>query len=435
MAKRPELEIANGVLAGKRFAVPQGGLRLGRSSSNDIHIPDEELSRNHCLFEAVGEDGVRLTDLASANGTSLNGRSLGDAPANLKVGDVVVVGTTILRVVGEGAPTPPAGTVDLGLGEKTVATAPTARAKRRSPLANILWAVAILVGAAAIYVLLVAPPGAPSADVQAVPEDESPVVKEVYYEKVEANQSQIFRYEMTLSPDGVLKVAVDNVPGENRHVTKSQQLDEKALAELNDILAVKALREIDRAYEGVEPDPPALESWTLKVIYTTRSRTIRIVNTQEPEAFRAVREKLETFSKNQLGVWALQYSREKLIALAEESVALGRAKWEDREVQYGNLFGAVKAYEEALFYLETVNPKPDCAATARQGLELARAELEQRYANQRFLADRAINLRQWETAQRELSVLLELIPDRGDDRNRAAAAKLIDVEKRMKGDK
>lgn len=436
MAERPELEIANGALAGKRFSVPQGGLRLGRSSSNDIHIPDEELSRNHCLFEAVGEDGVRLTDLASANGTSLNGRPLGDAPANLKVGDVIVVGTTILRVVAEGAPTPPAGTVDLGLGEKTVAASPAARAsKRRSPLANILWAVAILVGAAAIYVLLVAPPGAPSADVQAVPEDETPTVKEVYYEKVEANQNQIFRYEMTLSPDGVLKVAVDNVPAESRHVTKSQKLDEKALAELNDILAVKALREIDRAYEGVEPDPPALESWTLKVIYTTRSRTIRIVNTQEPEAFRAVREKLETFSKNQLGVWALQYSREKLIALAEESVALGRAKWEDREVQYGNLFGAVKAYEEALFYLETVNPKPDCAATARQGLELARAELEQRYANQRFLADRAINLRQWETAQRELSVLLELIPDRGDDRNRAAAAKLIDVEKRMKGDK
>ena len=436
MAKRPELEIANGALAGKRFSVPQGGLRLGRSSSNDIHIPDEELSRNHCLFEAVGEDGIRLTDLASANGTTLNGRPLGDAPANLKPGDVIVVGTTVLRVVGEGAPTPPAGAVDLGLGEKTVAASPGARAKRRSPLANILWAVAILVGAAAVYVLLVAPPGETAAeDVQAVPEDEAPAVKEVFYEKVEANQDQIFRYVMTLSPDGVLKVSVDNVPAESRHVTKSQKLDEKALAELNDILAFKALREIDRAYEGVEPDPPALESWTLRIVYSTRVRTIRIVNTQEPEAFRAVREKLETFSKNQLGVWALQYSREKLVALAEESVALGRAKWEDRDVQYGNLFGAVKAYEEALFYLETVNPKPACADDARKGLETAKAELEQRYANQRFLADRAINLRQWETAQRELSVLLELIPDRGDDRNRAAAAKLIDVEKRMKGDK
>ena len=98
MVQRPELEIASGALAGKRFAVPPGGLRLGRSSSNDICIPDEELSRNHCLFEAVGEDGIRLTDLASANGTSLNGRVLDSAPADLKVGDVISVGSTILRV-------------------------------------------------------------------------------------------------------------------------------------------------------------------------------------------------------------------------------------------------------------------------------------------------------------------------------------------------
>lgn len=435
MAERPEIEIASGALAGKRFAVPEGGLRLGRSSSNDVQIPDEELSRNHCLFEAVGADGVRLTDLASANGTELNGRPLGDAPANLKPGDVIVVGATTLRVVGKDATPPPpaAGTVDLGLGARPDAPPPPRR--RRSPFANVLWAFAFLAGAAAVYVLLVAPPKETAADVQAVPEDDEPSVKEVYYEKVEANQGQIFRYEMTLSPDGVLKVSVDDVPAENRHVTKSQKLDEKALAELNDILAYKALREVDRAYEGVEPDPPALESWTLRVVYATRARSVRIVNTQEPEAFRAVRERLETFSKNQLGVWALQYSREKLVALAEESVALGRAKWEDRDVQHGNLFGAAKAYEEALFYLETVNPKPACAAVARKGLEEAKAELERRYANQRFLADRAINLRQWETAQRELSVLLEMIPDRADDRNRAAAAKLIDVEKRMKGDR
>ena len=36
---------------------------------------------------------------------------------------------------------------------------------------------------------------------------------------------------------------------------------------------------------------------------------------------------------------------------------------------------------------------------------------------------------------RVLSVLLELVPDRADDRNREAAAKLIDVEKRLKGGK
>ena len=433
MVQRPELEIASGALAGKRFAVPPGGLRLGRSSSNDICIPDEELSRNHCLFEAVGEDGIRLTDLASANGTSLNGRALDSAPADLKVGDVISVGSTILRVVAVGGAAPAGATVDLGLDAPTVGRAPAAR-RRRSPFANVLWVFGFLAGVAAVYVLTVAPPAKQEAAVGEVP-DEAPAVREVYYEKVEANAKGIFRYEMTLSPSGDLRVTVDDVPAENRHVSKSQRLDEVALAELNEILAYKALREIDRAYEGVLPDPPALESWTLKVVYATRARVVRIINTQEPEAFRAIREKLETFSKNQLGVWALQYSRDKLVALAEEAVALGKAKGEERDVQHGNLFGAVKAYEEALFYLETGDPKPACAVLAREGLGAAKDELGVRYANQRFLADRAINLRQWETAQRELSVLLELVPDRADDRNREAAAKLIDVEKRLKGGK
>ena len=60
MAKRPELLIASGPMKGTRFQVGAGGVRLGRSSSNDVHIPDEELSRNHCLFEQSGDDGIRL---------------------------------------------------------------------------------------------------------------------------------------------------------------------------------------------------------------------------------------------------------------------------------------------------------------------------------------------------------------------------------------
>ncbi|MBQ3344697.1 MAG: FHA domain-containing protein [Kiritimatiellae bacterium] len=82
-----ELQIANGEFAGQRYAVGPGGLRLGRSSSNDIHINDEELSRNHCFFEAEGETGLRVTDLASANGTVLNGRVIGGDPEALHAGD------------------------------------------------------------------------------------------------------------------------------------------------------------------------------------------------------------------------------------------------------------------------------------------------------------------------------------------------------------
>ena len=85
--------------------------------------------------------------------------------------------------------------------------------------------------------------------------------------------------------------------------------------------------------------------------------------------------------------------------------------------------------------METLDPKPACIQEARDGFKLATAELETRYGNQRFVVDRAINLGDWEAAQRELGVLLEMIPDRKDDRHREASAKLVDVENRLKGGK
>ena len=432
MAKRPELLITNGDLAGKKYAVKEGGLRLGRSSSNDVHIPDEELSRNHCLFEQADDDGIRLTDLASANGTMLNGKALGNDPVRLKVGDVVEVGGTVIRVVGEDAPLD-IDKIDLGLGKPKGDS--DGKGKARSPVANVLWGVAAVFVCLGIFLILKTPTTSTEDGAPAEPKDENPELVEAYYEKVEANAEGIFRYEMTLSRTGVLGVTIDDVTKENRHVAKSEPLSEPARAELNEILAFKALRTLDREYVGAEPDEPALESWTLRVVYSSRARSIRIVNTQEPEAFRAIREKLETFSKNQLGIWAIQYSREKLIELAEESIRLGQAKWNDRDVQYGNVHAAVMAFREASFYLETVNPKPDCAGVARRGLEEASAELDRRYRDQRFLADRAINLGQWESALKELRVLVDLVPDRNDERNREASAKLIDVEKRIKGGK
>ena len=445
-----EIVILNGPLAGKRFVVPANGLRLGRSSSNDIHIPDAELSRNHCFFESSNDGSVRVTDLASANGTIVNGVALGDKPVALKPHDVIEVGTTRLMVVKEGEKpaADDAVTIDLGLGVRRGGAggsggAPDGNHRQnpnggacRSPFSWLLWIVALAAVGTAAYLFLQSQTADDAANVKSVEEAEAaPVLREFYYEKVEADSDAIFRYELKLAADGVLSVAVDDVPGENRHVAKSQKLDDAALAELNDILAFEAIRPIDREYVGVAPEPPELDSWSLKVVYSNRARTVKVVNTQEPEAFRAIREKLETFSKNQLGVWALQYSRDKLVELAQAAIEQAQAKWGDRDVQHGNLFGAVKAFEESLFYLETVNPKPGCAAEARQGLKLAKEELEKRYKEQNFLVDRAINLQQWENAQRELGVLLEMIPDRADARNREASAKLVDVEKRLKGGK
>jgi len=436
--KKLELVVQSGPLAGKRFTVPDVGLRLGRSSSNDIHISDARLSRNHCLFELVNGEDVRLTDLASANGTVVNGTPLSCDPVLLKNGDLIEVGSVAIRVVDANvaAVSPEPGSVDLGLGDTSRGSVPAGEVpsggRRRSPAVNILWGVAVVVALAAIGLVLLAPPSEPES-VPAVLKTEVEKVSEISYEKVEADAEGIFRFEMSIGADGMIRVSIDDTK-ENRHPSiPPRQLDARALAELNDILDSRAFRLLDREYVGPEPDSPSLNSWRLKVVYTTVAHAVRVVNTQEPEAFRSTREKLEAFAKNELGIHAIQYPRAKLVSLAEESIQLGRTKWEDRDVQHGNLFAAIVAFKEAVFYLDTVDPKPDCIKDARSGLDQAVVELKRRYGDQRFLADRAINLGHWDEAQRELQVLLEMIPDRRDDRNREAAAKLIDVEKRMKG--
>ena len=93
-----ELLVAAGPLSGRRFAVPEAGLRLGRSSSCEISIADPALSRNHCLFE-MREEALWVTDLASANGTLVNGKELGAESARLAAGDVVTAGDTEVKVV------------------------------------------------------------------------------------------------------------------------------------------------------------------------------------------------------------------------------------------------------------------------------------------------------------------------------------------------
>ena len=115
MSKRPQLLVMTGPLAGKRFPVPPCGLRLGRSSSNDVHVPDEELSRNHCLFEQAGDDGIHVIDLASANGTYVNSEPLGADAKRLNYGDIIEAGTTVLKVVDPPLASPSSRTIMFGL--------------------------------------------------------------------------------------------------------------------------------------------------------------------------------------------------------------------------------------------------------------------------------------------------------------------------------
>ena len=71
-------------------------------------------------------------------------------------------------------------------------------------------------------------------------------------------------------------------------------------------------------------------------------------------AYEEIAIRIETFGKNELGIWAIQFSTDKLTDLARNALTVARKKFEERDVKYGNVFEAIRAYQEAMFYLETV---------------------------------------------------------------------------------
>ena len=116
--------------------------------------------------------------------------------------------------------------------------------------------------------------------------------------------------------------------------------------------------------------------------------------------------------------------------MSAEARRAGDAKWDERDVQYGNIAAALKKYTEAKVYLDTVEPKPADYASLEMRRREVEAELERRFTEQRFNADRAIKMEDWESAKRELRVLCEMIPDQKDKRHHDAASQLRDIEVR-----
>ncbi|MDR1347188.1 MAG: FHA domain-containing protein [Prevotellaceae bacterium] len=70
-------------------------IKIGRSSSNDIVINDNQVSRTHCQIIKDDSGNYRLCDLNSANGTYVNGvRHSGEV--RLNASDIVRIGNATL---------------------------------------------------------------------------------------------------------------------------------------------------------------------------------------------------------------------------------------------------------------------------------------------------------------------------------------------------
>lgn len=73
-------------------------IRIGRGYDNDCIVTDPYASEHHCVIR-VHEQGFALEDLASANGTVINGKHRVEGQMALHSGDEITIGRTRLRFV------------------------------------------------------------------------------------------------------------------------------------------------------------------------------------------------------------------------------------------------------------------------------------------------------------------------------------------------
>lgn len=455
--------------ADRRITVPTAGARIGRSSQNDIELTDPSISRFQCRVYFKPDGLLWIADLGSTNETLVNGKAL--LEAKLNVGDTIEIGESVIRVVCDnlagtppadapvpaapqpvaqpavaatgGAvppplplplplpPLPPAGEavspkIDLGL-DRDNRMGGEESPERAAGAKNLMWLVFVLGAAVAIIVLmksgLIKPKSGVGGNMAAAGDSFS-----IYYEKVQGSVSNIFRYELTLE-NNLLYVRIDSLT-ENRHVTRDKLVAKEVLEKLSSDIARSEFFKLDPSYQGLQPG--VYESADLDITIGQQNRHSAVLNRLEPEAFKNTRELIEEFAKNELGLITISLSPQKLTDLSRDACLLGQKLYGEREVKYQNLWLSIRAFDEALLYLETIDPKPDFHPTIISGLADSKAELKTQHAHYVFLADKAIRMSDWQVAADNLRIIKEMIPDRNDPRNTDADKKLVDVERRLK---
>jgi hypothetical protein len=93
-AARAELRVTAGASAGRQWSLPASDFTIGREETNLVSIDDDRMSREHAKVRY--RDGeYQVVDLASSNGTVVNGQKI-EGPYVLKTGDTILVGGTSL---------------------------------------------------------------------------------------------------------------------------------------------------------------------------------------------------------------------------------------------------------------------------------------------------------------------------------------------------
>ncbi len=440
------LVITAGKDLGRKISIPKEGSKVGRSTSeNDIVVIDDMLSRHHCRFY-FEDDLLYVEDLDSANGTLVNDVEIKSKA--LMPGNEVLLGDTIFKVVSnrlDGMVTEPSAdsgkskaasgkpVVDLGFNSSKSSSEKHAVASiGKKPLGFIFVIVVLMLlfiwGPKVVKSLKFGTPDKSTSPVPVASSLNNDLL--IIYEKVEASPENIFRYYLTLDANTNLTVEIDDLIND-RHVSKNVTIDNPDyMGKIITALRNSGFDGLEDNYEGLSADR-SMKLYELSVTIGLDHKRVKVYNRVEPEEFKLARETIEEFAKNELGIWAIQFSKEKLLELAEDAYLNGQKLYHEKQVDYGNLSKSIVNLKQAEWYLETVDPKPVYYPEMITLMNDAEMELKEKYDDQNFLAEQAMKLKEWRVAKQELEQIIAMIPNRSDKRNIEARRKLVEAKRRI----
>ena len=382
-----------------------------------------------------------MADLGSTNETLVNGGTIQESM--LRSRDSITIGETTIRVLrsrlAEEEKEPSTGFIvsrpvaeselDLGLAPREEAAAPGQKPARKH-VPGFLW----IVAAAAVVLALLAVAAKFVHDQQkrtgGGPVETAEVTLPLHFtlEKVSGGSNNIFRSRFELVGNE-LRAEMRNLR-ENRQDTRVAQVSDRELAALRQRLEGTEFFEAQPRYETRSTDRYDLVD--LSVSIDTRTHRSRVLNQRVvPAEVKGALDIIQAFGEIELETSDWFYPTEDLYRMARLAWESGDKKWRERKVSHHNLWEALKEFQKVKLLLGSLDEKPEFYAQADELLQEGAAELEQLYSDYSFKVEQASRNSQYDVAAEYLRMILQLIPDRADERHIKAQNLLNETELRI----
>lgn len=433
------LIIEQGKEVGKEITVPASGMKFGRSPANDLVLEDAVLMLFQGRFFFKSDGTLWVTDFSVGEKSHIGGVPVDEQ--QLKVGDLVEVGSSAFRVIStrqeqdEAPAAAPARNkeaeeeIDLGFKPEKKAqsdgTAGGGDKQHASPIFRVLQVVVV------VLVLLLAVVIATEFMRSGRRSGSNVRMQGIFlnYERVDGDGDNIFRYSLTLTPDGKATLQADDV--HNRHFTRSAKLSGETLATLKRRVAKSDFFTIMDSRVGKAEGKYDLYDVALGC--DGEFNHVRVLNREVPAGLSDLVDTLEEVLFDALDVsHTLLKDDATLVELAKESYRVAQNFYRERETSHDNLAQCIRHLQESLTYLETLNPKPAPYEDVHSLLSTARLAQKKRYKEYMFLVDKAMRISDWNDARRNLQICMQLISDRSDERYETITDKMIEVEGKLR---